>query len=132
MKYGKLLLSFVAVGILTGCGSSGKTLKCTLDNQVSGMDSKTTVEAKFKSDKLDSMTVDVDITVPDEYKDQKKTLMDALSQTGEGIKVTETKEGIKITADSNSEYYKNLNLGDDKAKYSDAKKALESQGYKCK
>lgn len=132
MKKGKLLLALPIVALaLTGCGGS-KTLTCTNSTTTSGMETKSTVEIKFNKNTVDAMNVTMDMKVPDEYKDQKQTLIDTLKTSMKGMDVSETKDGIRIKADSNSEYFDSFNIDKKNAKYDDAKKAFEAQGYKCK
>lgn len=132
MKKGKLaLLLPVAALALTGCGSS-KTLTCTKTETSEGMETKAAVEIKFKKDTVEAMNLTIDLKLPEEYKDQKKELMDTYKNMMSGVDVKETKDGIQITADSDSEYFDSFDIDKGKAKYEDAKKAFEDQGFKCK
>ncbi len=133
MKKGLLVLSsLAALVVMTGCG--GKKLTCTMDNNSLGLETKSTVEVKFKKDVVDSMKVAMDITIPDEYKDQKDELIEEFKKSEENVKVTETKNGIKVEADSssNSDFFDDLDFDDKEVSYDDAKKAFEAQGYTCK
>ena len=124
------LLTFCSLAVLTGCGN--KNLSCTMESSTSGMNTTNNVEINFKNDKVEKMKVVMDIEVHDEYKDQKQTLIDSLKQADKTMEVKETKKGIQVTADENSSYFSKLNLNDNKAKYSDVKKALEDGGFTCK
>ncbi|MCI8446622.1 MAG: hypothetical protein HFH31_03905 [Bacilli bacterium] len=130
MKRSKLLLvSLFAVLALTGCGK--KNLTCTMDSNISGMESKTTVSIKFNGNKVDSMKSAVDVTLPDSMKDQKQTLIDSYKNSeaaSDDVKVSETNDGFRVEASANA---KDLGI-EDSAKYDDVKKVLESAGYTCK
>lgn len=129
MKKGKwILASLLVLFTLTGCGQKGLT--CTTETSSTGMEMKSTVTAKFKGDKLNSMKVSVDVTLPDSLKEQKKTMMESFKNdsTVKNAKIEETKNGFKLEGSANAK-----DLGtDDNAKYDDVKKALENSGYKCK
>lgn len=130
MKKGILVLSsLVALVGLTGCG---KKLTCTMDNSQSGLEASSKVEVKFKGDNVDSMKVSMDITVPEEYKDEKQGLIDMFKESYEDVKVTETKNGIRIEADENNSAFAGLDIKDKTVSYDDVKKAFEGQGYTCK
>ncbi len=129
MKKGKwLAASLLVLLTMTGCGSKGLT--CTSESNSLGMEMKNTIKVNFKGDKVDSMKVTVDVTLPDSLKDQKQTMIDSFKENGdvENAKVTETKNGFKVEGSANAK-----DLGtDNNAKYDDVKKALEGSGYKCK
>lgn len=130
MKKGVLVLSsLVALVGLTGCG---KKLTCTMENSQSGLEMKQNVEIKFKDDSVDTMKVTMDITIPDEYKDEKQELIDMFKEEDENIKVTETNDGIRVEADENSDLFADMDIKDKEVSYDDAKKAFENQGYTCK
>ena len=129
MKKGKwLAASLLVLLTMTGCGSKGLT--CTSESNSLGMEMKNTIKVNFKGNKVDSMKVTVDVTLPDSLKDQKQTMIDSFKENGdvENAKVTETKNGFKVEGSANAK-----DLGtDNNAKYDDVKKALEGSGYKCK
>ena len=129
MKKGKwLAASLLVLLTMTGCGSKGLT--CTSESNSLGMEMKNTIKVNFKGDKVDSMKVTVDVTLPDSLKDQKQTMIDSFKENGdvENAKVTETKNGFKVEGSANAK-----DLGtDNNAKDDDVKKALEGSGYKCK
>lgn len=133
MKKGKIALLLPVFALaLTGCGNTSKTLTCTNTEKTDGIETKAEVAIKFKKDTVESMNLTIDLKLPDEYKDQKKELMDTYKSMMSGVDVKETKDGIKITADSDSEYFDSFNIEKGTAKYEDAKKAFEGQGFKCK
>lgn len=130
MKKGILVLSsLVALVGLTGCG---KKLTCTMDNSSLGLEAKSTVEVKFKGDSVDSMKVSMDITIPEEYMDEKDDLINQFKDSYDDVKVTEIKNGIRIEADENSSFFQGLDVKDKTVSYDDVKKAFEGQGYTCK
>ena len=129
MKKGKMLIaSLLVLFTMTGCGS--KTLTCTSEYKESGVEMGYSISAKFKSDKLNSMKVSVDVTLPENLMSQKQTMIDTMKDTKEieNAKITETKDGFKVEGIANAK-----ELGtDNNASYDDVKKTLEAAGYKCK
>lgn len=127
MKKGKLLAASLLVLLtMTGCG--GKKLTCTNEIKESGIEMNQIIDVNFKGDKVDSMKVTVDVTLPDSLKDQKQTMIDSMKEEVKDAKVTETKNGFKVTGSTDAK-----DLGtDNEAKYDDVKKTLEATGYKCK
>lgn len=131
LKY--VILPIVAVLVLSGCGNENKTLTCTMDTQMSGMETKATVDIKFNDDKIDTMKVTMDMDLPEEYKDQKQTLIDTFEKSGSGMKAEETEKGIRITADQDSKYVADtFGIKGKEADYDEVKEAFESQNYTCK
>ena len=103
MKKGKwLAASLLVLLTMTGCGSKGLT--CTSESNSLGMEMKNTIKVNFKGDKVDSMKVTVDVTLPDSLKDQKQTMIDSFKENGdvENAKVTETKNGFKVEGSANA------------------------------
>jgi len=130
MKRGKLvLLSLVTVLVLTGCGK--KELTCTMSAEQNGVNMEQTIEVKFDGNTIDDMSIVMDVEIPENLSSQKdtfKTTYEALD-----FKVEEIDKGLRLTADRDSKYVKeNLDLGESKANYDDAKKQFENAGYKCK
>lgn len=127
MKKGKLLAASLLVLLtMTGCG--GKKLTCTNEIKESGIEMNQKIDVNFKGDKVDSMKISIDVTLPDSLKDQKQTMIDSVKEEVKEAKVTETKNGFKVTGSADAK-----DLGtDNEAKYDDVKKTLEATGYKCK
>lgn len=143
------IILFMCIIVLTGCGSSNKSLSCSKDfssSMPSGISMIQDSEIEFKNNKVDSMKMIMKFEVSSTYASQFDTLMNTMKSTYEnqygkysGINVTTNK-----TSDSTFEIvisfdYKSL---DDTTKtaigavgsesYSVNKKQLESQGYSCK
>lgn len=131
-KLKMVILPLVAVLMLSGCGGGNESVTCTMSTTTSGMNTDQKVEIKLKDNKVDTMKVTIDIEVPDEYKDQKQAMMDAMKELGSGMEVEETDKGIKVTADQDSSYFDAYNIKDGKVKIDDIKEAFEAQNYKCK
>lgn len=130
MKRGKLvLLSLISVLVLTGCGSN-KELNCSMTDTSSGMQIDANVVVKFDGKTVEDMNITMDVNIPEEYKSQTAT-MKSLYEAAE-FKVEETDKGLRLSAGSDSKYFKDLNLGDTKASYDDTKKQFEAAGYTCK
>ena len=131
MKKGKLVvLALVTLVTLTGCG--GKKLACTMSEKTLGIQNNMSVEVTFKDNKVDKMKAIVDMVLPDEYKEQKQTLIDNIKDSNENMEVIETKDGIRTTISGGSDMIGELNLDDDITTYEDFKKHFEAQGYTCK
>ncbi len=142
-KYLAVGLAVVMMGFATGCGST-KTLKCTMDQNVAMMDMKQTVNITFKKDTVTKMEVIQDVKVDDSYSSYMSEIEKSLEQEMDeykekGINVTTKTNGnnikVSMVADltkMSDEDKESLDLVDAKGKMSDAKKALEEQGYKCK
>lgn len=131
MKKSKMaILSILAVVLLTGCGGKD-SITCTMSSTQSGMTTKQKIEVKLENDKVDTMKVTMDIAIPDEYKDQKQTMIDTFKQMGTGMDVKETEEGIRVTADESSSFFDSYNIKEGKVSYDEIKEAFESQNYEC-
>lgn len=130
-KLKMVILPLVAVLMLSGCGGN-ESITCTMSTTTSGMNTDQKVEISLKNNKVDTMKVTIDIEVPDEYKDQKQAMMDAMNELGSGMEVKETEKGIRVTADQDSSYFDSYNIKDGKVKYDDIKEAFEAQNYTCK
>ena len=129
-KIKMVILPIIAVLVLSGCGS--KNLTCTMSTTTSGMKTDSTVEIGLKSNKVETMKVTIDVEIPDEYKDQKQTIIETFENMGTGMKAKETDKGIRVTADENSSFFDAYNIKDGKVKYDDIKEAFEAQNYTCK
>ena len=131
MKKTKLVVpALITLVTLTGCG--GKKLTCTMSEKTLGIQNNMSVVVTFKNNKVDKMKATVDMILPDEYKDQKQTLIDTLKDSNKNIEVIETKDGIRTTISGNSDMAGELDLGDEIVTYDDVKKEFEEQGYNCK
>ncbi len=142
-KYLAVGLAVVMMGFATGCGST-KTLKCTMDQNVAMMDMKQTINITFKKDTVTKMEVIQDVKVDDSYSSYMSEIEKSLEQEMDeykekGLNVTTKTNGnnikVSMVADltkMSDEDKESLDLVDAKGKMSDAKKALEEQGYKCK
>lgn len=127
MKKGKLLAASLLVLLtMTGCG--GKKLTCTNEVKQSGVEMNQKISVNFKGDKVDSMKIAIDVTLPDSLKDQKQTMIDSVKSEVKDAKVKETKNGFTVEGGADA---KDLGTDND-AKYDDVKKTLETAGYKCK
>ena len=131
MKKTKLVVpALITLVTLTGCG--GKKLTCTMSEKTLGIQNNMSVVVTFKNNKVDKMKATVDMILPDEYKDQKQTLIDTLKDSNKNIEVIETKDGIRTTISGNSDMAGELDLDDEIVTYDDVKKEFEEQGYNCK
>lgn len=144
-KYLGICLAVVLVGFATGCGGSSKTLTCTKEEKATGMDMKQTVNLSFENDNIKKLEIIQDANVSESYSSYMKELETSLksafatyedtkgftldtSTKGNTIKISLVADFSKMDEDAKQ----NLDIVDTKAKLSDAKKAFEDQGYKCK
>lgn len=129
MRRGKLvLLSLVTLLVLTGCGK--KELTCTMSQTQNDVKMDSTVVVKFDGKTVEDMNMTMDVEVPESLQSQKELLKSSFE--AQTFKVEETDKGFKLTADSESKFFKDLKLGESKASYDDTKDALEAQGFTCK
>ncbi len=134
MKKGRLLLlSLVLITVMTGCGK--KELSCVMTQVEEGVETKNNINVTLKNDKIDSMKVTGDITILEEYNEQKEELINTLRGTYNslGYEVNDTDNGLKVSMDADIDYLRSLVLFDlgEKVSYDEVKEALESIGYIC-
>lgn len=103
-----------------------------MSEESAGMEMEAKVEVSFNGDKMDTMKLTMDIAVPEEYADQKDELIELFADNEEGVTAVETSKGIRITADSDSEFFEELDIDSNTVTYDDLKKTLEDKGYSCK
>ena len=138
-KYGKIIfivLALVVVGAALYMIFGGKKLTCT--QKEDSMEASITF--KFASDKAKSAHVQMSITLPDEYKNQKDTFISAIEEEYKSseykdanAKVTSKGNTIIVTMDINDKNFSILDLEDSKNNtYDKIKKDMESAGYTCK
>ena len=126
---------------LTGCG---KTLKCSITEEQSGMKMTQTMNVKFKNDKASSVTANIDMKVDKEYQEYMNTLADTLKdefkdfeENGMSLDIATKDDTIKVVIDANfdkmSDKQKNeIGFNSSDNSYDAVKKSLEDSGYSCK
>lgn len=125
---------------LTGCGKGGDQVVCTMKADESGMSITQKMTLSFKNDNVNSVDMEIDVKLADEYKSLKDLLVSSMKSQFEswdseyGIKLNfkDTSDGLKISGSFNSESFAKLNASGEKTSKSDAVKSLEEQGYTCK
>lgn len=148
-KLGFLCAIFVAVILITGCGST-KTLTCTLSETSEGMKMDQEITMNFKDDKVEYVKVNMITSAEDE---ELKTSWDLLTSILDSSFDVENSEGITISTNNDKENYKYeisyevdlekasteklAELGmedivDADESYEETKKAAEEDGYTCK
>lgn len=145
-RIGLLVVAVFGVLILTGCG--GKTLTCTNSESTSGLSMDQKIVATFNGEKVSRMKLEVEAKAT---SDLYKKNWDTLAKTLEEQYSNKNKDGIKVTTSNKNYTYKiSIDIDVKKAKdedlkdydldgiasnkdsYDDAKKELESAGFKCK
>jgi len=137
MKKGMLVAGLVVSALLvTGCGEKGKTLSCTLKEDVGGAVTTSNMEVKFKGDKAESISMDIIIDYDEKYasfaetfKQTLESQKETLEETGYEVKITSGKNSVKLTAKGTAE---TLTEDESTGTYEDTKKSLEDSGYTCK
>ena len=147
IKY--LVITLLALLVVTGCGSS-KKLTCTKEESSSGIDMKQTITVNFNKDKVSKVKLSLNSKATDEnIKSNWNLFSEALgkqfsSSSKEGIKITTKDDSknytylIELEIDVNKakkedlEDYDMEDILDSNESYSDLKKELEEQGYSCK
>lgn len=126
---------------LTGCG---KTLKCSITEEQSGMEMTQTMNVKFKNDKASSVTANIDMKVDKEYQEYMDTFADTLKdefkdfeENGMSLDIATKDDTIKVVIDANfdkmSDEQKNeIGFNSSDNSYDAIKKSLEDSGYSCK
>lgn len=127
----KIILALV-IGLfaVTGCGN--KKLTCKMSDSANGMDMTSIVNVTFDGDKMEKVEMIIDITIPDEYKDQKDEFIEQYKKlAGEDTDVSETSDGIRIKMVGNEDNYEELGIKDTKVSLDELKKELTDMGYEC-
>lgn len=143
-KIGVVLSTIIALSIVTGCGSKTKTLKCSIEQDQTGMTMNQTETITFNGSTVESYKEEVVVELEetylsykdlfistfkdemDQYKDIKGVKIDT-KETDTGLEATMTAD-VKSMTDSD---LKKLDL-DSKASYDLTKKDREDKGYTCK
>lgn len=144
-KYLGVCFAVVLVSFATGCGSKSKTLKCTMEQDLSVYKMEQNVNVSFQKDDITKMEIVQTVKVDDTYSaymsELEKTLatvFDSYKDTkGFDISTKTDRNTIKTTlvadfSKMDDAAKESLEIVDTKAKYDDAKKAFEAQGYSCK
>ena len=130
--------------ILSGCGS--KVLECNRSNDYSEeMKMNQTVKATFKGKEVTNLTMNMNITLSENYLEYRDNLKSSIedefsnlkNSDGVSFNTKDTSNGFTFNLDANitkmDEKSKGeLNLLNTKQSYEDAKKEFEDEGYTCK
>lgn len=137
-------VAIIGTCLLSGCGS--KTLVCTRSNDYSDeMKMNQTVKASFKGDHVSKLSIDMDVTLGENYMEYRDELKASVQDEFESLKDTDgvsynavdTNNGFKFNLDANiskldDNSKKELDIVNTEQSYDDAKKEFESEGYTCK
>ena len=77
-KVVKLIGTLCCVLLLCGCGS--KKMSCTMDTDDEVMKSKVLMNVSFKNDSIDTIKIDSNYEIKDEYKDIVQTMKDSYDE----------------------------------------------------
>lgn len=141
MKKCLVIISVMCLALLAGCGGS-KVLTCKISKTAGSISISQVATVKFESDKVDTMTQKITITLPESYKSLINTLVKTYQNQYEkqfaGSKVNAEKTSdteITVTIDTD---YKNMSDADKKSSgfygaedYDTNRKQLENAGYTC-
>lgn len=145
MKKSMLLGSaLVSCFLLSGCGT--KTLSCSTTESDDGFSASQTIEAKFVGNEVTNVSLDMIMTLDDDFKDNKDLLISSLEesfqnyQNKEGLTLNITDKSdneVEVVLDADlkkmsDEDKKELDLIDTTGSYDATKKELEDEGYTCK
>lgn len=148
-KYLWSLVIVMCLFMMTGCGSSSKTLSCSKDfssSMPSGITMIQDSKIEFKNDKIDSMDMIMKFELSSTYASQIETFINTMKSTYEkqygnhdGITLKSNKTGDSTFEIVISIDYKNISDSTKKAigavgseSYSINRNQLEKQGYTCK
>ena len=81
-KVVKLIGTLGCVLLLCGCGS--KKMSCTMDTDDEVMKSKVLMNVSFKNDGIDTIKIDSNYEIKDEYKDIVQTMKDSYDECASG------------------------------------------------
>ena len=143
-KFFKISALVLAVVLVSGCGSKGKVLTCTMSEKESGMEISETVKITFESDKATKYSKVEKVVVDKKYKEYISTFAKSAenqykafkNEKGVTYKVTTKSNEVKVTFDADltkaSKTVKEELSVDQKATYAETKKAATDAGFKCK
>ena len=134
----------VGTCLLSGCGT--KKLECTRSNEYSEeMKMNQTINAKFKSNHVTFLSMNMDIELGENYLEYKNELISSVESEFDNLKDT---DGIKYSTKDNENGFtfsleadinklsdnekKELDLINTEQSYEEAKKEFENEGYICK
>ena len=141
----KILIGFIALAILSGCGAKKEqVLTCTMTMNESGMVMNQELEADFVGNEVVKMNMDIDVELDETMAPFIETMKETLASqfkkySDNGAKLEIDAEGSKIEIDIDFdlknmtlEQKKNLDVIDVYGTKSATKKALEQAGYTCR
>lgn len=128
-----MIITLIMVGIVMICVKDIKTtlnLTCTASGTFYELESVNTLTVKVKNNKIKSMNLAMDVTLPKDYEAQKDALIASIEREGK-MQVTSTENGMMLKTGMGSDYFKSFGLSTDSS-YNELKEVLELQGYTCK
>ena len=142
-KFFSLLGVFVfGALVLTGCGSSGEKLTCTVEqkDEASGQTMKAEIIAKLKEDKIDSVSAEMTFDSEDAANQYYSILQlaEAFMEEGKSLDLSKSGKTIKIgnmmdmLSSEGNEEEGEAAFDVSKATKDEFKKYVEAQGYTCK
>lgn len=140
-KVVKLIGTLGCVLLLCGCGS--KKMSCTMDTDDEVMKSKVLMNVSFKNDGVDTIKIDSNYEIKDEYKDIVQTMKDSYDEvyniSNKNIKYKSSLNDNKIDINLVLKYSKlddevktKLSLNDFSGNRDEVKTKLGDLGYTCK
>lgn len=142
----RILLGALVVSciLLSGCGT--KNLSCSKTEKEDGFSAEEKIEAKFVGNEVTNVSLNMTMTLDNEYKDNKDLFISMLESKFTNYK---NKDGLKFEISSKSDTEidlvldadlkkmseddkKELDLIDTKGNYDATKKEFIEQGFTCK
>lgn len=140
-KVVKLIGTLGCVLLLCGCGS--KKMSCTMDTDDEVMKSNVLMNVSFKKNSIDTIKIDSNYEIKDEYKDIVQTMKDSYDEvyniSNKNIKYKSSLNDNKIDINLELKYPKldddaktKLGLNDFSGNRDEVKTKLSDLGYTCK
>lgn len=140
-KVVKLIGTLGCVLLLCGCGS--KKMSCTMDTDDEVMKSNVLMNVSFKKDSIDTIKINSNYEIKDEYKDIVQTIKDSYDEvyniSNKNIKYKSSLNDNKIDINLELKYPKldddaktKLGLNDFSGNRDEVKTKLSDLGYTCK
>ncbi len=143
-KISYFCLLIVGLLVFTGCGNK-KSLKCSRNNDYNDqLSMEQVLNIVFKSDKLSSLSMDMNVSLTDDYVDFKNSLIESAESEFKDIdskaikySTKETSNGFKFNVKINynklsDEEKDELYIVDYEKDYDALKADLVEAGYNCK
>lgn len=141
-KYILIVLFLILLALVGFFLFGSKKLKCTMENEYSGVKTSQSIQVRFSGDKASQvkMIMSMDLkNIDDEIKGMKESLIEGLKEDvkdfeKEGLKVEikETSNTITVIVSGTEKLSNLLEMSESKLTFDQIKKQFEAGGYTCK